>query len=176
MRIDPKYFNRFIAVCAVITAIVIVYSTIRYFDRQVSDFEQNASEIRTDTLSFRSFSGQDSLRLNQVPPSPTIIHFWSTCSDKSLLVGKFLKSYKKEETELNIIAAAVRDGDKKILEFIEKQQADFHFVEGTDLYQTLLAPGLPTQLFLDSSRTIVDTHVGDDTTEIRHKLERLFKE
>lgn len=173
MRIDPKYFNRFIGICAAITLVVIIYSTIRYFQRQVTDFENNVSEIRPDTLSFRAFSSPDSLRLNELPDQPAIIHFWSTWSDKSMQVGDFLQSYKSKY-DLIVIAAAVRDSDEQVQNYIGDQSQKFHFVEGTDLFQTLMAPGLPTQLFIDSGKQIIDTHVGNDTTEIRTKLDRLF--
>lgn len=173
MRIDPKYFNRFIGICAAITVVVIIYSTIRYFQRQVTDFENNAIAIQPDTLSFRSFSNQDSLYLNQLPDQPAIIHFWSTWSDKSMEVGDFLQSYN-DENELIVIAAAVRDGDKQVLDYIENQPDTFLFVEGTDLFQSLMAPGLPSQIFIDRRKQVFDTHVGNDTTEIRKKLEQLL--
>jgi hypothetical protein len=173
MRIDPKYFNRFIAICAVITVVVIIFSTIRYFQRQITDFESNVAAIQPDTLSFRSFSQQDSLFVEELPDQPLIVHFWSTWSDKSIEVGEFLRSYK-EGNELIVIAAAVRDGDEQIQNFIENQPNIFYFVEGTELFQTLMAPGLPSQIFIDRSKQIFDTHVGNDTTEIRTKLDQLI--
>lgn len=173
MRIDPKYFNRFIGICAAITVVVIIYSTIRYFQRQVTDFENNVSEIQPDTLSFRSFTTPDSLYLDGLSDQPVIIHFWSTWSDKSKEVGDFLQSYKSEYN-LIVIAAAVRDGDEQIQDYIGNQPGGFHFVEGTELFQSLMAPGLPAQIFIDRNKRILDTHVGNDTTEIRTRLDRLF--
>lgn len=175
MRIDPKYFNRFIGICAAITVIIIIYSTVRYFQRQITDFENNVVAMQPDTLSFRSFSDQDSLFLAELPAEPTIIHFWSTWSDKSMEVGDFLRSYKVEN-ELTVIAAAVRDGDKQVREYIGNQPDTFHFVEGTGLFQSLMAPGMPTQIFIDRRKQIFDTHVGNDTTEIKKKLDQLFKQ
>lgn len=173
MRIDPKYFNRFIGICAAITVIVIIYSTIRYFQRQVDDFDTNVSAMQPDTLSFRSFSAQDTLFLSDLPNQPTIIHFWSTWSDKSIEVGDFLRSYK-DENDLIVIAAAVRDGDEQIQKHIGNQPDSFHFVEGTNLFQTVMAPGLPSQIFINRRKQVFDIHVGNDTTEIRTKLDQLF--
>lgn len=172
MRIDPKYFNRFIAICAAITVVVIIYSTIRYFHRQVSDFENNVAAMQPDSLSFRSFSDQDSLSLTELPNQPIVIHFWSTWSDKSIEVGDFLSSYN-QDNNLIVIAAAVRDGDEQVQNYIANQHDTFHFVEGTHLFQNLMAPGLPTQIFIDRRMQIFDTHVGNDTTEIRTKLDQL---
>jgi thiol-disulfide isomerase/thioredoxin len=174
MRIDPKYFNRFIAICALITVIVIIYSTIRYSQRQVTDFENNVSEILPDTLSFRSFSVQDSLHLNEIENRPVIIHFWSTWSDKSIEVGEFLNNYSADHESLVVIAAAVRDGAELVEEYIAEHPRQFYFVEGTEIYQSLLAPGMPTQIFITREKEIFDIHVGDDTTEIEKKLNRLL--
>ncbi|MDZ7719377.1 MAG: hypothetical protein U5K72_11230 [Balneolaceae bacterium] len=173
MRIDPKYFNRFIGICAAITVVVIIYSTIRYFHNQVTEFQNNVSNVQADTLSFRSFSEQDSLFVADLPAEPTIIHFWSTWSDKSKEVGEYLQRYR-EENALIVIAAAVRDGDEQVQNYIRNQALAFHFVEGTDLFQSLMAPGLPTQIFIDRRKQIFDTHVGNDTTEIKTKLVRLL--
>lgn len=174
MRIDPEYFNRFIAICALITVIAIIYSTIRYSERQVTDFENNVSTIQPDTLSFRSFSASDSLHLNEIENQPVIIHFWSTWSDKSKEVGEFLNRYSKKHEDLVIIAGAVRDGDEKVREYITQYSRPFHFVEGTHLFQSLLAPGIPTQIFINRKKEICDTHVGNDTAEIEKKLNRLL--
>jgi len=174
MRIDPKYFNRFIAICAAITVVVIIYSTFRYFQRQITDFNNNVSEIQPDTLSFRSFSNTDSLYLNNLPDQPMVIHFWSTWSDKSIGVGDFLRTYAEGGNQLIVIAAAVRDGDEQIRDYVNDQSGKFHFVEGTDLFQSVKTPGLPAQIFIDRRKQIFDTHVGNDTTEIRTKLDRLI--
>jgi RNA recognition motif-containing protein len=137
MRIDPKYFNRFIAICAAITVVVIIYSTFRYFERQVTDFNNNVSEIQPDTLSFRSFSNTNRLYLNNLPDEPMVIHFWSTWSDKSIDVGDFFRTYSKAGNQLIVIAAAVRDGDEQVRDYVKDQSGKFHFVEGTDLFQSV---------------------------------------
>lgn len=173
MRIDPKYFNRFVVICAAITVIVIIFSTIRYFHRQKLDFKNNASELKADTLSFYSFSNQDSLYLNNFSNQPIIIHFWSTWSDKSKEVGNFLEAYTNKNKEITIIAAAVRDGDELVRDYIDNQSNSFHYVEGTALYQSLLTPGLPAQLFINQNE-VIDMHVGNDTTEIKTKLDQYF--
>lgn len=174
MRIDPKYFNRFIGICALVTVIIIIYSTIRYSQRQVTDFESNVSEIVPDTLSFRSFSTQDSLHLKDIEDRPVIIHFWSTWSDKSIEVGEFLNRYSTNHDSLVVIAAAVRDGDELVEEYIAQTHRPFLFVEGTDVYQSLLAPGMPTQIFITGEKEVFDIHVGNDTTVIEKKLNRLL--
>lgn len=174
MRLDPKYFNRFIGICAAVTAVVIVYSTVRYFQNQITSFENDVSELRADTLRFQSYSSQDSLFIRDLPDQPVIIHFWGTWSDKSQEVGDFLKSYSADQNELIVIAASVRDADESVENFLNENSYSFHFVKGNDLYESVEAPGMPSQIFLDRRKQIFDTHVGNDTTEIKIRLEQLL--
>ena len=174
MRIDPKYFNRFIGICALITVVVIIYSTIRYSQRQIEDFKENVIVIQPDTLSFRSFSDHDSLHLNEINNQPVIIHFWSSWSEKSQEVGEFLNTYSRNHENLVVIAAAVRDGDEQVREYMAQHPGTFHFVEGTELFQSVLTPGVPTQIFITKKKEIFDTHVGNDLTEIEKKLNGLL--
>lgn len=174
MRIDQKYYNRFIGICAAITAVIIIYSTIRYYQRQVADFENNISTMRADTLSFRSLSDQDSLFVSNLPDQPSIIHFWSEWSDKSMEVSDFLRSYSNNHDELIVIAASVDDNEESVQLFVEEFPGSFYVVQGTDLYETIRVPGMPTQIFIDRRKQIFDTHVGNDTTEIRNRLDQLL--
>ena len=174
MRIDQKYYNRFIGICAAITAVIIIYSTIRYFQRQVTDFENNVSTLRADTLSFRSLSSQDSLFVSRLPDQPAMIHFWSEWSDKSMEVGEFLRSYVKNQDELIVIAASVDELEEIAQSSIEDFPESFYVVHGSDLYETIRVPGMPTQIFINRRKQIFDTHVGNDTTEIRNRLDQLL--
>ena len=174
MRIDQKYYNRFIGICAAITAVIIVYSTIRYYQRQVTDFEKNVSTVRADTLSFRSLTDRDSLFVGDLPNRPAVIHFWSEWSDKSMDVGDFLRSYVNNRNELIVIAATVDDNEKSTQSFISEFPESFYLVQGADLYETIRVPGMPTQIFIDRQKQIFDTHVGNDTTEIRNRLDQLL--
>lgn len=175
MRIDPKYFNLFIGICALIAVPVIIYSTFRYSQQQEADFKENISAIRVDTLSFRSFSEADSLFLSGVPEQPIIIHFWSTWSDKSKDVNNFLKGYYNNNENLLVVAAAVRDSDEKIRQYINQNDYPFYFVEGTGLFQELMVPGMPSQIFINTQKELSDSHIGNDTLEIKIKLENLLR-
>lgn len=174
MRIQQKYFNKFIGICALITVIVIIYSSISRSQQQFTDFENSISEVQADTISFRSFSDTDSLHISDLPNQPLVIHFWGTWSDKSVEVGNFLKSYIDNQNDLIVIAVSVKDADESVKAFLNENPADFHFVKGTDLYESIKVPGMPTQIFLSSNKQIFDTHVGNDTTEIKNRLDQLL--
>lgn len=178
MRIDPKYFNLFIGICAVLTIIIIFYSTVRYSKNQVRDFERTISEYNFHDVSFRSFSEPDSVQLGRflLNKRPVIIHFWSTWSGRSLEVIHFLEEYSTEYPELMIIAAAVRDSDEHIQSFISEHNFDFHFVEGTEFYQSMKVPGMPTQILFDNEGTLFSSHVGDHLNTLNIELDNLLSD
>lgn len=177
MRLDPKYFNLFIAICALLTLIVIIYGTIRYSDNQAADFRESIAEVQLDTLSFISYSAnRDTIAYSDFTGAPTIIQFWSTWSGKSHKVNTFLESYQLDHPELIVIAAAVRDGEDQIRNHIDSTTANFIFVEGTPFFHELLVPGVPSQIIIDRQGRLFDTQVGDNTTSLQTKLDRLIHE
>jgi thiol-disulfide isomerase/thioredoxin len=174
MRIDPKYFNVFIGIIAIISVLAILYSTIRYSQNQVRNFEENLTEIRLETLSFKSYSSPDSLRLSDFSNEPLIIHFWSTWSSKSKDVNRFLHRYKTENQNITVIAAVVRDDEEMVREYIRNEPYSFHYVEGTEFYQSLLVPGMPAQILIGKGNSLYDTHIGDDTRVLQEQLNQFL--
>ncbi|MCC5942757.1 MAG: TlpA family protein disulfide reductase [Balneolaceae bacterium] len=176
MRLDPKFFNRFIAICAAITFLAIVFYTIRHSSTQVRDFRNNMEKVQADTLIFYSYTEADSLKLSDLQGAPVVIQFWSTWSGKSQAVNSFLDDFISEYPDLNVIAAVVRDDESLVLEYIENQTYPFLYADGTSFYQTVYVPGLPSQIFINSAGEYVDFHIGDDTTALREKLTQLLQD
>jgi thiol-disulfide isomerase/thioredoxin len=176
MRLDPKYFNLFIAVCALLAFLAIIYSTIRYSQKQVLDFEENIAAVQLDTLAFKSFAVSDSLFLKDKVEEPVVIQFWSTWSGKSLAVNEFLDEFSMANSELFVIAAAVRDGEEQILEYINSHPYDFSYVDGTKFFQSVYAPGIPSQILIDRRGELFETQIGDDIDALREKLTRLLED
>lgn len=174
MRIDPKHFNKFIAFCAAVTVIAIIFSTIHYSQKQTSDFQSRVGEVDFESISFYSYSEQDSLRVRELEGRPVIIHFWSTWSGKSQSVNEFLIEFSSQHDELYVIAASVRDAEVQIMEYINTNQFSFHFVKGTDFYHSVFVPGMPTQILLNRDGTLHSTHVGDDSEELQKLLNMLL--
>lgn len=174
MRVDPKHFNKFIAICAALTVIAILFSTIRYSQNQTTDFQNRIQDVDFSKLTFYSYTDQDSLRIDDVQDRPVIIHFWSTWSGKSQKVNQFLKEYSQQNEEIYVIAAAVRDDESLILDYINSSLFPFHFVEGTEFYHSVLVPGMPTQIILNREGLLNSTHIGDDTEAIYNLLQKLF--
>lgn len=174
MRIDPKHFNKFIAFCAAITVVVVIYSTIHYSQKQTADFQNRIDEVNFKNLSFYSYSEQDSLRVNDLEGRPVIILFWSTWSGKSQSVNQFLLEYSNQNEDLYVVAGSVRDGESQIMEYIDSNRYSFHFIEGTDFFHSLFVPGMPTQILLNRDGTLHSTHVGDDLETLQKKLNILI--
>lgn len=174
MRIDPKHFSKFIAFCAAVTIVVIIYSTFHYSQKQTSDFQTRINDVDFKNLSFFSYSEEDSLRISDLEGAPVVIHFWSTWSGKSLSVNQYLLDYSIQHDDLKIIAASVKDAENLIMEYMDSNRYSFHFVAGTEFYQSLFVPGVPTQILLNRDGTLHSTHVGDDIEELQELLNMLI--
>lgn len=176
MRIDPAYFNRFIAWTALLTAVIIVYSTVRYNQKQASDFEQTLSQLSFADIRFQDMQG-DSLTLGEMTGGrPAVISFWSTWSEKSHQVNQFLQEYQKSHPEVMVIAASVRDDDTLIRNYIESQTFGFKYIDGTWFFQEHQFPGLPAQIFLRNDGAFYTTHIGNRTGNIDAILSRMNHE
>jgi len=173
MRLDPKHFNLFLIICAVITLIVIIFGTIRYVSNQQKTFKDNLAETDLSAHYFMEYASEDSLSITQFTGEPVVIHFWSTWSARSMGINDVLKEFKSENDELIVIAAAARDGEELILEYMNEHSLPFYFVNGTEIYLDLLVPGLPSQIMVDRNGEVFDTQVGANVEELMQKLEAL---
>ncbi|PWN06352.1 TlpA family protein disulfide reductase [Rhodohalobacter mucosus] len=176
MRLDPKYFNLFIAICALLTLIVIIYGTINYSNQQALEFRDNLEAVQLDTLSFNRFNSDEIISLTQFEGEPVIIQFWSTWSGKSIGVNRFLDEYIDVHPSLRVVAAIVRDGDEQVSRYLSENNHDFIIVQGTEFFQEILIPGVPSQILISRSGTLFDAQVGDDIDALRTKLDSLLRD
>ena len=176
MRLDPKYFNLFLGVCAAVTLVVIIVSTIYYASKQQQTFRQELSEADLSEWSLYNYASGDSLTVDQFYGSPVVIHFWATWSDMSMELNETLSRLKSEQPDIVILAAASRDGDELVKEYMRDQSHDFVYVKGTDLYQGLKVPGVPSQIFVGRDGEIRDHLVGNDPEQMEQKLRQLTEE
>jgi len=174
MRLDPKYFNLFLVVCAIITAIAIFLFTILYVSNQQETFRQKIENTELDEWKMYNFASGDSISTDQFKGSPVIIHFWSTWSDMSMEINEELHQLEQDTDDIVVIAAAARDGDEMVKEYMNSVPYNFVFVNGTKLYQSLMVPGLPSQLYVNRDGKIVDHLVGDDPEKREQKIQSLL--
>lgn len=174
MRLDPKYFNRFLGICAAITVAAIVLSTFYYASKQQTRFINHVAESTPEEWRMYHYSEQDTVSMDRFSGRPVVVHFWATWSDMSMELNRLLNRIKAENPELVVIAAATRDGDDLVKEYIENHSHNFVYVDGTPLYQDLMVPGVPSQLYLDREGSVVDQLVGSDREELQEKIEKLI--
>ena len=175
MRLEQKYFVPFLLVCALLTAIVIVITSLNYASNQRETFREEVSETDLTGWKLYQYETGDSLSLAQFEGAPLIIHFWSTWSELSIELNDEMSRLKSEFPDLVILAAASRDAEEKVQEYLNRTDYGFVFADGTSLYQELKVPGLPSQLFVNRQLSIVDQNVGRDPEAIREKAKRLIE-
>ncbi|MEX2368552.1 MAG: TlpA disulfide reductase family protein [Balneolaceae bacterium] len=175
MRLDPKYFNLFLACCAAVTIAVILYGTIRYHQKQEDTFRENIESFDLHSLSLSYVADSDSVRVHDFQGAPLIIDFWSTWSDKSRDVHTTLAEAAGNYSGLKILAASVRDDEELVLDYIHRHGYPFIYVEGTEFYHQMQVPGIPSLIFIDRSGTYVDLQVGNDPEQLNLNIEALVK-
>ncbi|MEX0994356.1 MAG: TlpA disulfide reductase family protein [Balneolaceae bacterium] len=175
MRLDPKYFNLFLACCALVTIAVILYATIRYHQQQENIFRNNIESYDLSELYLSHVTRADSVQVPEFKGQPLIIDFWASWSDKSQKVHTALGEAAGRYPDLKILAAAVRDDTSQILDYINRHDYPFSYVAGTGFYQELQVPGIPSQIFIDRSGRYFDLQIGDDIEELNMKIEALMK-
>ncbi|MEX2457278.1 MAG: TlpA disulfide reductase family protein, partial [Balneolaceae bacterium] len=154
----------------------IVFGTIMYVSNQQETFQENLDETNLSEHFFMEYASDDSLSISQFSGEPVVIHFWSTWSGKSMEINEVLNEFKSENEDLIVIAAAARDGEELILEYMNEHSLPFHFVNGTDIYLDLLVPGLPSQILINRDGEVVNTQVGADVEELLQKLRALVSD
>lgn len=174
MRLDPKHFNLFLGVCAVITAIAIFLFTILYVSNQQETFREEIENTELSEWNMYHFASDDSISIGQFKGSPVIIHFWSTWSEMSMEINEELHQIEQNTDDIVVIAAAARDGDELVKEYMSSVPYNFVFVNGTTLYQEMMVPGLPSQLYVNRDGEIVDHLVGDDPENREQKIQSLL--
>ncbi|MFO7848121.1 MAG: hypothetical protein R6V27_16265 [Balneolaceae bacterium] len=174
MRLDSKYFNRFLVICAVLTALVIVYSTLRYVSNRQETFREETKNATLSDWTMYHFASGDSVTVDRYEGSPVVVHFWSTWSDLSMDINQLLNEVKQENPQLVVVAAAARDADELVIEYMNNHNYDFEYINGTPLYQDLMVPGIPAQLFVNERGVIEGQNVGKDAEAIRNELFKLL--
>lgn len=174
MRLDQKYFVPFLLICAALTAIVIIVGTLNYASNRQKTFREEIEQTDLSNWKLYHYESGDSLAISQFEGSPVIIHFWSTWSDLAMELNSVMDNLKNEYPDLVVVAAASRDAPELVEQHITGTNYHFTYLDGTPLYQELMVPGLPSQLFVNRAGKIVDQNVGKDVETIREKTRQLL--
>jgi thiol-disulfide isomerase/thioredoxin len=176
MKLDPKYFNLFIFICAFLTVIVIVYGTMNYHSKQERTLQDNIENTEFGDISFLRVPGSDTLRISDFRDEPVLIDFWATWSGKSQAMHQIINQIQQTYPELKVIAASVRDDEEMVNDYVENQNYSFIYVSGTDLYYELQVPGVPSHILIDREGKFFDFQVGEHEGELERKVKSLMQE
>lgn len=159
MRLDTKYFPAFMAVVAVLTALAIVFSSLRYKETQKERFIEAIQE--SDSLLTKPLlliNESDSVSIDQYKGNDIVVVFWSSWSEKSDLLLQEIYTLQDQTDSLVVISALVLDATDDIsnTKFLD----GFVHVDGASLYNELKVPGIPSYVLLDKKGALKYAHVG----------------
>lgn len=167
MRIDPRFFNHFMLIVAVICIAIIAITSILYIGKQEERFLNRLEDQRLRDLTFLTMEG-DSLQV--IRDRTTILLFWSTWSDRSLEALDDLYNWHDNNPGFEVVASYVKDSDDFAAAYDRVEQKQFIMVNGTPAYQNLRVPGIPTAIVFDSLGDIHAVEIGARDVPVWHAL------
>lgn len=162
MRIDPKYFNLFLLVVAVIAAALIAFFTLSNRSAEKSNFQQRMfSQDSLKNQWFPKVQQDDSLRVQDFEGQFVVLDFWSDWSDVSKESHEQLAEIKEQYPDrLQVIAASVNLLHSDVKSYIQKHRFPFEFVEGSQQFSDFKMPGLPAQMMYDRDGELQHVFLG----------------
>lgn len=162
MKLDQKYFVPFLAVLAIVTALLITFFTMSSQQGQREAFRQ--AIIQRDTLGteqMQLWERADSLSVASFSGKYVVLDFWATWSNFSEDVhGELNNLAANNPQQIEIIAAVVQDQPDKVSAYIQRHDFPFHFVEGTEVFNKYSVPGMPTDIVFNPEGQIIDVFFG----------------
>lgn len=162
MRIHPRYFNRFMVIVAVTGIIVIALASYFYVNRQEQRFLDRLD--RSDPAEF-AFVGLDGDTIRIPPDRNTVVLFWATWSDRSIEELNDLSDWWQDHPDFKVIAAFVKDAAEYARAYQRPEHDGFQIADGTEVYQDLRVPGVPSAILFGPDRMIAATQVGSAGSE-----------
>lgn len=102
-----------------------------------------------------------------------VIDFWeSWCGPCLSAFPGFQRVIDEYPNDIVIIAATVgwQEGRSEALEFMNKNEYDFIFVDGTELANVLGFNGIPYKIILDKDGNVDSVHVGSSGADREYQL------
>jgi thiol-disulfide isomerase/thioredoxin len=145
MRLDPKYFNTFLAVVAVIAALVIIFFTINTQQNKRAAFKDRImKQDSLQTVRWTQVTTSDSLRISDFDSSFVLLQFWSNWSDTSIEEQQTIAAMKQQLGEqLAVISAIVGLRKEEAITYVQEHDFPFNYVAGSRQFSSFQVPGLP---------------------------------
>jgi hypothetical protein len=162
MRIDPKYFNVFLVIVAVIAASLIAYFTMSNRTAEKAAFKDRMfAQDSLKTVWWQKVQSPDSLRITDFQGQFVVVDLWSNWSDASLESHQSLAEIHRQYPDtLTVLAAAVGMQEKEVLDYINKNRFPFHFVAGSKHFSDFYVPGLPAQMIYNPKGNLEQIFLG----------------
>lgn len=162
MRLDPKYFNVFLLITALVAATLIAVFMLQNRSNEKSAFKKKIfAQDSLQTLWWNNVQNDDSLRISDFRGQFVVLDFWSNWSDASLQSHRQLLDIKQQYPDtLEVIAASVSLEKTKVMDYINKHGFPFHFVAGSRYFSKLHIPGLPAQMIYNPDGKLKHVFLG----------------
>lgn len=176
MKIDPKYFNTFLAICAGIAAILIAVFMLNNRSVEKESFrEQMFAQDSLQTVSWPAVQSTDSVRISDYKGRFVVLDFWANWSDASVESHTQLAQIHNAYPDtLQVIAAAVGLQKEEVESYIQKYQFPFYFVVGSKHFSGFSVPGLPAQLIYNPRGELEHVFLGYSDTSQYDSLRALI--
>lgn len=159
MRLEQKQFVPFMIAVAVITMLVIVFSSFNFERKQRTRFNENiATSDSLRTIPLRILSSSDSTTISAQRGSKTLLVFWASWSDKSTSMLNEIQTYTLENDSLVVLAGLVKDAEESLPDVPE--YPGFTYLDGTHLFNHLKVPGFPSYILFDENSNVITSQIG----------------
>ncbi|MAL16206.1 MAG: hypothetical protein CL670_11495 [Balneola sp.] len=159
MRLEQKQFVPFMVGIAIITMLVIIYSSFNFQRKQQTRFQENvATSDSLLTMPLLSIFENGSQSVADQKGSETIVVFWASWSDKSTSMMDEIQNYTVQNDSLVVLAALVKDATESLPNV--PQYPGFKYVDGTHYFNYLKVPGFPSYILFDEEGQVLNTQIG----------------
>lgn len=160
--------------------VLIVVGTFYFVERQQSRFVDEIGDgAGMQEQRFATLDGADSLSASDFDGHMVVLHFWATWSERSQLsLERFADLAERHSSRMTIMAASVKDVEEYIDTYLEEQGLpdEVVHVEGTEVYQDMQIPGIPTYVIFDRNGELWHISVGFAGDELFEELEEHLRD
>ena len=165
-------------VVAGICVVLIVYFNLRFMGSQQQRFAERVGDGQEHfEQTFPAIFESGSVRpADLTGDEPLILFFWASWSGRAVEAQlDLLRRIQAHDSDVIVISAAVRDNTSFIREIRDEHALPFLFVDGTEHYNEVRLPGLPSLLAFRPDGTLYGSRLGFTGPEDYDFLEPLLR-
>jgi hypothetical protein len=159
MKLEQKQFVPFMIGVAIITMLVIIYSSFSFQQKQKTRFQENvATSDSLLTMPLLKIFESDFTTVADQKGDETLVVFWASWSDKSQSMMQEIQNYTVQNDSLVVLAGLVKDATESLPEV--QEYPGFKYVDGTHYFNYLKVPGFPSYILFDENGKVLTTQIG----------------